>query len=135
MKLKCEAQIIKITSVKTCRKAEFFGPDLHLPLERLEYNTHYTDTLYADSDIRHELFVLVLTSLIYRSTVSRMPFISSFTVLRHDLRRIRMRNDGIGRARARARVSLARPLRSFVYSFLPSFLSLHGFRRVSVSRL
>lgn len=72
-------------------------------------------TRYTDSDIRHERGALSssLASLIYRPAVSRMPFISSFTVLRHDLRRIRMRNDDIARA------SLAR---SAFVSFLPSFL-------------
>lgn len=75
---------------------------------------HFTIlTRYTDSDIRHEPLALVLASLIYRSVVSRIPFISSFTVLRHDLRRIRMRNDGIARA------SLARPLSRLLPSFLP----------------
>lgn len=73
-------------------------------------------TRYTDSDIRYEPRALVLASLIYRPAVSRIPFISSFTVLRHDLRRIRMRNDGI------ARDSLARSFSRV--SFLPSFLSL-----------
>jgi len=70
-------------------------------------------TRYTDSDIRHEARALVLASLIYRPAVSRIPFISSFTVLRHDLRRIRMRNDGIARA------SLARLLPRLLPSFLP----------------
>lgn len=49
-----------------------------------------------------------------------MPFISSFTVLRHDLRRIRMRNDGIARA-------------SLTRLFLPSFLSLRFPSRECIS--
>lgn len=115
---------MKRSSVKTCLKAGLFGLDLLALTLADESDSSTTLTIltrYTDSDIRHELRALVLTSLIYRSTVSRMPFISSFTVLRHDLRRIRMRNDGMRRI---ARASLARPLSSLP-SFLPS--SHYGF--------
>lgn len=114
MKLKCEAQIIKITSVKTCRKAEFFGPDLHLPLERLEYNTHYTDTLYrlgykarAVRSRPHESYIS-LHSVSHAFHFVLYGTSSWFTAYPHEERR------------HRARVSLARPLRFRLYSFLPS---------------
>jgi len=68
------------------------------------------------------------TSLIYRPAVSRMPFISSFTVLRHDLRCIRMRNDGIARPRSFSRPRV--PSHASLPSFLPS--STYGFRRVGI---
>lgn len=120
MKLKCEAPIIKITSVKTCRKAEFFGPDLHLPLERLEYNTHYTDTLYrlgykarAVRSRPHESYIS-LHSVSHAFHFVLYGTSSWFTAYPHEERR--------HRARARVRARLARS--SAPLSSIPSFLPL-----------
>lgn len=127
-----ETQVrLGFTNIASARVWQWNFPDM--ACSHLQSGSSTTLTIltrYTDLDIRHELCALVLASFIYRPAVSRMPFISSFTVLRHDLRCIRMRNDGI----ARAPCSLVRfRLVSFLPSFLPS--PRYGFRRVSVPRL
>lgn len=54
--------------------------------------------VYLDSNIRHEPLLFVVERIYIFSpvlSVFRVPFISSFTVLRHDLRGIRMKSDAV----------------------------------------
>lgn len=89
--------------------------DLHLPLERLEYNTHYTDTLYwlgykarAARSRPHESYIS-LHSVSHAFHFVLYGTSSWFTAYPHEERR------------HRSRTSLVRPRFRL---FLPSFLLL-----------